>query len=76
MEIIRRAEIVTGKSIRYEFAERRPGDAAQIYANPEKAKQILGWVSHTSTTEMLRSAWAWQKILLGQNADFNPAPAE
>ena len=76
MEIIRRAEMVTGKSIRYEFAERRPGDAAQIYANPEKAKQILGWVSHTSTTEMLRSAWAWQKMLSGQKSDFNPAPAE
>ena len=76
MEIIRRAEMVTGKSIRYEFAERRPGDAAQIYANPEKAKQILGWVSHTSTTEMLRSAWAWQKMLSGQKSDLNPAPAE
>ena len=76
MEIIRRAEMVTGKSIRYEFAERRPGDAAQIYANPEKAKQILGWVSHTSTTEMLQSAWAWQKMLSGQKSDFYPAPAE
>ena len=63
LEIIRHAEMVTGKSIRYKFAERRPGDAAQIYANPEKAKQILGWASHTSTTEMLRSVWAWQKML-------------
>lgn len=70
MEIIRHAEKVTGKSIRYEFARRRPGDAGQIYANPEKAKQLLGWASHTSTTEMLRSAWEWQKKLSGQSTEF------
>ncbi|GBL37317.1 UDP-glucose 4-epimerase [Anaerolineaceae bacterium] len=70
MEIIRHAEKVTGKSIRYEFARRRPGDVEQIYANPEKAKQLLGWASHTSTTEMLRSAWEWQKKLSGQSTDF------
>ena len=70
MEIIRHAEKVTGRSIHHEFARRRPGDAGQIYANPEKAKQLLGWASHTSTTEMLRSAWEWQKKLSGQSTDF------
>lgn len=70
LEIIRHAEKVTGKGIRHEFAKRRPGDTGQIYANPEKAKQLLGWASHTSTTEILRSAWEWQKRLSGQSTDF------
>ena len=70
LEIIRHAEKVTGKRIRHEFAGRRPGDAGKIYANPEKAKQLLGWASHTSTTEMLRSAWEWHKSLSRQSTGF------
>ena len=70
LEIIRHAEKVTGERIRHEFAARRPGDAGQIYANPEKAKRLLGWASHTSTTEMLRSAWEWHKSLSGQSTSF------
>jgi len=76
LEIIRHAENVTGTRIRIEFAPRRPGDAGQIFADPQKAKLLLGWESYTDTTEMLRTAWAWQKMLSGHKTDFNPAPVE
>ena len=76
LEIIRHAENVTGRRIRLEFAPRRSGDAGQIFADPQKAKRLLGWESYTDTTEMLRTAWAWQKMLSGHKTDFNPAPVE
>ena len=76
LDIIRHAKKVTGKNIPYEFAERRPGDAGQIFANSQKAGKLLGWASHTSLTEILHSAWEWQKRLSGQSTDLkSPAAA-
>ena len=50
-----------GKEIPYEFAPRRPGDAAVSYADPSAALADLGWSAHRSLDAMCEDHWRWQK---------------
>lgn len=47
--------------IPYEIVERRPGDIAIGYADPTKAKELLGWEAKHSLEDMCRTSWKWQK---------------
>ena len=40
---------------------RRPGDIAECYADPTKAKNELGWVAEYGIEEMCADSWNWQK---------------
>lgn len=44
---------------------RRPGDVDAIYANVDKASDVLGWKSTYKVEEALKHAWEWQKSLVG-----------
>ncbi len=62
MEIVKTAEIVTGKKINYEIAPRRVGDPAILIASSEKIKNELGWQPKFCTPEkIISSAWNWHK---------------
>jgi UDP-glucose 4-epimerase len=59
-EIISTAEKVTGKKVPVEWGPRRPGDAIALYADPARAKAVLGWEArHKDPEEIIRSAWNW-----------------
>jgi UDP-glucose 4-epimerase len=59
-EVIRTAEAVTGKTIPYEIAARRAGDAARLVADSRKARQMLGWKpSYADLEEIIKHAWRW-----------------
>ena len=59
-EIIAAVEKVTGKKVPVEYGPRRGGDAIALWANPQKAKDILGWeAKHTDPETIIRSAWNW-----------------
>lgn len=61
-EIIAMAEKVTGKKVPVTFGPRRAGDAISLYANPQRAKELLGWVAqHKDPEAIVRSAWNWFK---------------
>jgi len=60
LDVIKTFEKVTGKNIPYELTDRRPGDAAVCYADPEKAKNVLGWQTEKNLEDMCRDAWNWQ----------------
>lgn len=60
LEILHSFNEVTGKNIPYKITERRPGDIGVCYANPEKAKKLLGWQAEKSLKEMCRDSWNWQ----------------
>ncbi len=49
-----------GKELPYKIEARRPGDIDVCYANPEKAKNELGFVAKRGLEEMCASAWKWQ----------------
>lgn len=59
-EIIKAAEEVTGRKVPLSFGDRRPGDPAELVANPEKAKQVLGWEAEFKDPKAhIESAWLW-----------------
>lgn len=39
--------------------KRRPGDPAELVADPTKANRVLGWKSKYSIEDIIESAWEW-----------------
>ena len=44
----------------YVIDPRRPGDPDEVYANADKAKNILGWEAKRGIEEMCEDTWRWQ----------------
>ncbi len=60
LEVIRKAEEVTGRKIPYDIRPRREGDVAVLLASKEKAEQALGWRPALSSLEtIIETAWKW-----------------
>lgn len=62
LEMVRAFEAVSGKTVPYRFAPRRPGDIATCYADATKAAHELGWKAQRGLDEMMRDAWRWQSM--------------
>ena len=60
LEIVRTFIDVTGVNLPYQIVGRREGDIEQVWANPKKANEVLGWRAETPTRDILASAWKWQ----------------
>jgi UDP-glucose 4-epimerase len=60
LDIVRAFEKASGRRIPYTVVERRPGDIAVCYADPVKAKALLGWTAERDLAEMCADAWRWQ----------------
>ncbi|WP_409290601.1 UDP-glucose 4-epimerase GalE [Peribacillus sp. SCS-37] len=60
LEMVSAFERASGQKIPYTIVERRPGDIAECYANPLKAKIELGWEAVKGMEEMCVDAWRWQ----------------
>jgi UDP-glucose 4-epimerase len=60
LDVIKAFEDATGENVPYEIVDRRPGDAAAVYADPSKAKNELNWEAQKDLVEMCRDAWNWQ----------------
>ena len=61
LDVIHAFEKACGKPIPYVIEARRPGDIAECYADPTKAKNELGWVAEYGIEEMCADSWNWQK---------------
>lgn len=57
LQIIDAFEKSTKKKVAYKITPRRPGDAPEVFADPSKAKDILGWISTKGIEEMCRDSW-------------------
>ena len=60
LELIALFEKVSGQSLNYQIVGRREGDIEQIWAQPDKANNVLGWKAEISVEETMASAWKWQ----------------
>ncbi len=59
-QLVKTAEQLFGTSIRIIIEKRRPGDPAQLVADPSKAEQVLGWrARHSHIEYILQSAYAF-----------------
>lgn len=62
MEVIRTAEEVTGRKIKYEIGPRRPGDPAILVASSERIKRELGWQPRFGALrDIIATAWEWHR---------------
>lgn len=60
LELVNAFEKASGKSVHYKIVDRRPGDIAECYANPQKAKEELNWSAEKGIEEMCADSWRWQ----------------
>jgi UDP-glucose 4-epimerase len=58
-EAIRMVEKISGKKVKYQTGDRRPGDPPRLVAGSKKAKSVLGWNPSHNLESILRTAWSW-----------------
>ncbi len=63
LEIVKTYEDVTGKSVPFEFVERREGDVDTCFADASLARQELSWEARLGVSDMCQDAWNFQKAL-------------
>jgi len=61
LDMVKAFEEANGIKIAHKIVDRRPGDVAECYADPTKAKEELGWEATKGIVDMCRDAWNWQK---------------
>jgi UDP-glucose 4-epimerase len=60
LEVVAAFEKASGKKVAYRIVDRRPGDVAACYADPARAKEILGWAAERDIDTMCADTWRWQ----------------
>lgn len=60
LEVVAAFEKASGQPVPYRIVERRPGDVAACYADPLRAKELLGWSARLGIDAMCADAWRWQ----------------
>jgi UDP-glucose 4-epimerase len=61
LEMVNAFQQVSGQKINYKMVERRAGDVAECYAEPQLAQTELGWKAERGLETMMEDAWRWQK---------------
>jgi UDP-glucose 4-epimerase len=62
LEVIEAARRVTGREIKINKAQRRPGDPASLVADATKARRVLGWQPQRADIEtIVGDAWRWEQ---------------
>ncbi len=59
LEILSATEKVLGHAVPHEFAPRRLGDPAAVYADATLAKKTLGWTAQKNLQQIIDSAFHW-----------------
>lgn len=57
LDMVKAFEKTTGKKVAYKIAPRRAGDIATCYADPQKAKEELGWETTKTLEDMCKDSW-------------------
>lgn len=63
LELIKVFEKVSGSQLNYKIVGRREGDIEQIWAQPDRANNVLGWKANETIDDTMASAWKWQQRL-------------
>lgn len=60
LDMVKAFAAASGREIPYRIVERRAGDIACCYADPERAAQLIGWRAQKNLGDMCRDTWHWQ----------------
>ena len=63
LQLIDAFERANGLKLPYKIVGRREGDIEQIWADPKRANEVLGWHAQVGIDDTMRSAWRWQQRL-------------
>jgi len=59
LELVAAFAKASGKDIPTKIVARRPGDAAEVYAKTEKAKEVFGWEAKLDIERCCVDQWKW-----------------
>jgi UDP-glucose 4-epimerase len=62
LQLVAAFEQASGRSVPYQFVDRRPGDVAECWADPGLAGRLLEWRASRSLQQMCDDAWRWQQM--------------
>ncbi len=62
LDVVHSFVAATGKDVPYRIVDRRPGDLATCYADPTRAKELLGWEAVYNMDDMCIDAARWQSM--------------
>lgn len=60
LDMVKAFSEASGREIKYELVNRRPGDIATSFADATLAKTELGWLAKRGLKEMCSDTWRWQ----------------
>ncbi|HMY82131.1 MAG TPA: UDP-glucose 4-epimerase GalE [Agitococcus sp.] len=60
LDMLKAMEKAAGKTIAYQIVERRAGDIASCYADPQYAFNKIGWQAEFDQERMCSDMWRWQ----------------
>ena len=61
LDIVKAFNKANNLDLPYVIGPRRPGDVDACFADPRKAKELLGWEATKTLEDMCRDAWNWQR---------------
>ena len=59
LDMVKAFEEATGKKVNYKIVERRAGDIATCYSDPQKAKNELHWEATKTLNDMCKDSWKY-----------------
>ena len=60
LQIVKEFEKQSGKTVKYQISQRRPGDAPAVWADATKAIDKIGFKATRGIVEMCQDTWRWQ----------------
>lgn len=61
LDMVQTFEKVNDVKVPYKITSRRAGDLAEMFADPSKAKEELGWVANKDLSDMCKDSWNFAK---------------
>lgn len=58
-EVLTAIEAVAGRPVPYRIGPRREGDPVSTFADPRRARELLGWTATRDLAEVVSSAYRW-----------------
>jgi UDP-glucose-4-epimerase GalE len=60
-EVISTIERISGREVPKRVSPRRPGDPAELVADPTRAEKMLNWKATRSLEDIVTTAWKWSE---------------
>jgi UDP-glucose 4-epimerase len=62
LEVVAAYARACGRELPYRIEARRPGDVAACWADPTRARTLLGWQTQHGLDRMCADSWRWQSL--------------